>query len=104
MAKWVNTSTGLVVPASEVRELFPGSGLFVHETSVDASSIKVTTTDDRRVPVVTLEIVPASPKKLVDGYAVKLDDNATFDPNTNTVMAQALASQAAQRARQAGAR
>lgn len=119
MAKWINTSTGLEVPASEVRELVPGSGIFVHETTVTATRILATPApprepppppregDPRPVPVETGEFggtvyALSEPQnvKTIDGYAVKIADDATYDPNTDTIQAQALASQTVQRARQ----
>ena len=100
MAKWINTATGLEVPTSEVREMVPGSGIFVHEATVTTTSIKVTRAGGPRRPVpASFELVGPSSTKIIDGYAVKIADDATYDAEVNTVSAQALASQTALRAR-----
>jgi hypothetical protein len=121
MAKWINTATGLEVPASEVRELVPGSGIYVHETTVTATRILVTPAPPREPAPPPREGDPpprvvesgefngnvyalGSPEsvKQIDGYAVKIADDATYDASTDTIQAQALASQNVQRARQGG--
>lgn len=99
MAKWINTATGLEVPASEVREAIPGSGIFVHETTVTAQRIMTTGPRGPRLPPPTISVTNPETFKAIDGYAVKIADDATYDPNVDTVQAQALASQTALRAR-----
>jgi len=109
MAKWINTATGLEVPASEVRETIPGSGIFVHETVVTAARIIARpTTRDRRTPPpddsgelgdTTYSVTEPGPVRVIDGFAIKIGTNDTFNPDTDTLQAQALASQAALRAR-----
>jgi hypothetical protein len=95
MAKWINIATGLEVPSTSVRELVPGSGLFVHETTYVATKLEVT----RERTGVQIETYPNTTIRTVDGYAVRLEDTETFDPNVDYIGAQVLASQAAIRAR-----
>lgn len=94
MAKWYNTSTGLEVPASSVRELQPGTGLFVHETTTTVSNI--VERDNRGV--LSYETIQTT-TKIVDGYAVRLEDSETYDPNVNYLANQVLALQTAIRVR-----
>lgn len=100
MAKWINTATGLEVPAVEVRELVPGSGIYVHESVVTVARI-VEGAGGRGSSsrVSNLSVSSPGPVKVVDGYAVKIADDATYDPAVDNVQRQTLESQAAQRAR-----
>ena len=100
MAKWINTSTGAVVPAAEVRELSPGTGVFVHERTVTFDRIKTTLTDRGRV--LDVEVVSVTEKR-VDAFVVRIADDATYDPQRDNIASQALAFQAAARAKE-GAR
>lgn len=99
MAKWINTATGLEVPANEVREAFPGSGIFVHETTVTARRIEVTGGGGGRRPAAEITVSDPENQKVVDAFVVRIADDATFDPAVDTVQSQALASQTALRAR-----
>ena len=98
MAKWINTATGAEVPAEEVRELSPGTGVFVHERTVTFSKIKPIATDRGRV--LNVEAVTVTEKQ-VDAFVIKLADDATFNPQTDNIVSQAAAMQAAARAQQA---
>lgn len=98
MAKWINTSTGVQVPESEVRELSPGTGIFVHERSVTFEKLVPVVTDRGRV--LSME-ARTTTEKQVDGFVVKLADDATFNPQTDNITAQAVQLQAAARAREA---
>lgn len=108
MAKWINVLTGLVVPATEVRELAAGSGLFVHEATKVVNTFTSDPVADPLSPppgatfgrVYTLR--PDTTTRVVDGYAIKLGDDETYDPAVHTIQAQVLAAQAALRARGAG--
>ena len=97
MSKWFNLSTGLEVPAAEVREQTAGSGIFVHETTTAPTAQLMINRSGREARTITIGQPIA--RKVVDGYAVKLADNEAFDPNVNYLGNQALASQAALRAR-----
>ncbi len=96
MAKWINTTTGLVVPESEVREAVPGSGIFVHFATK-------TVTPVLHVQSVrggaALALGEPSSVTVIDGIAVKIADDATYDPDVDNLRSQVLASQAALRAR-----
>lgn len=96
MAKWINTATGLEVPAAEVRELAPGTGLFVHEASVAYNRIVPTDRDPGRGFIFDVE-VQATTARMVDGFAVRLQDGETYDPAVHSVQVQVAAAQAAQR-------
>lgn len=96
MAKWFNTATGAQVPAEEVRELSPGTGVYVHEKSVTYNRVVPTLTDRGRVLSVDVE---STTGKQVDGFAVRLADDEAYDPNKHNLAAQVRAMQAAQRAR-----
>lgn len=95
MAKWINTSTGVQVPESEVRELSPGTGIFVHERAVTFDKLVPVVTDRGRV--LSVEAVTTTQKQ-VDGFAVKLADDATYNPQTDSLTAQAQKLQATARA------
>lgn len=97
MAKWINTASGTEVPASEVRELSPGTGVFVHEATVAYNRVVPTLTDRGRALSVEVQ---AATEKQVDGFAVRLADDETYDPNKHNITTQARAMQAAVRARQ----
>lgn len=97
MAKWINTSTGQQVPASEVRELTTGSGIFLHETVVAQKQITFVAGRNGRVPVMSTGDVSI---KVIDGYAVKIGDDETYDPAKHNVGAQVLNAQNALRQRQ----
>lgn len=97
MSKWINTSTGEQVPANEVRELTTGSGIFVHETIVQRKQITFVSGRTGRVPVMSTGDVSI---KVVDGYAVKIGDDETYDPAKHNVGAQVLNAQNALRLRQ----
>lgn len=97
MAKWINTVTGLQVPASEVRELVNGSGIFVHETVVQRKQITFVSGRAGREVVVSEDDMSI---KIADGYAVKIGDDETYDPAKHSVALQVLNAQQAQRTRQ----
>lgn len=94
MSKWINTATGLVVPASEVQELAPGSGVFVHVSVIQQKQL-VVGPRERGGPAATFAASEtAGPTKVVDGYAVKIGDDETYDPDVHNVQAQAAKAQA----------
>lgn len=92
MAKWINVATGLVVPADEVQELTPGSGIFVHFNIVQQPSLVATR---ERGGETTYSASEVGPTKVFDGYAVRIADDATYDPDLDTIQAQAAKSQTA---------
>lgn len=94
MSKWINTTTGQEVPSNEVRELTTGSGLFVHETTV--SQRKILRVPGRSGYEITVSETPMT-TKLVDGYAVRIGDNETYDPAVHNITNQVLAAQAIHR-------
>lgn len=93
MAKYINTRTGQEVPANEVRELAPGSGLYVHV--VTRAKSRVVSTPGRGsgpgIPIpgvgvfypdgdtVVTDVVSTS----IDGYVAVIGDNATYNPATD---------------------
>ena len=87
MAKWYSVATGLEVPATEVRELIPGSGLFLHTPSITSTYII-----ERTGNVVISDPIE---RPTAIGYAVKLGDTEKFVPSFDYVRAQVLASQTA---------
>jgi len=103
MSKWINTATGLVVPASEVQELAPGSGVFVHVSVIQQKQLVIgprtrggpaaTVTASETAATVTASET-AGPTKVIDGYAVKIGDDETYDPDVHNVQAQAAKAQA----------
>lgn len=93
MAKWINTATGLVVPSDEVQEMAPGSGVFVHFTTVTQKSL-VVGPQVRGGPAATYSATPQEgPTKVIDGYAVKIGDDETYDPDIHNVQSQAARAQ-----------
>lgn len=87
MAKWYSVTSGLEIPATEVRELIPGSGLFLHTPLIAAAHIS------KQNGTIVISEPIESPTAI--GYAVKLGDTEKFDPSFDYVRAQVLASQTA---------
>lgn len=104
--KWINTTTGLEVPASEVRELLLGSGIFVHEATATVTQLTTRAAGPRETGVFGRVFVetPGVTTKYVDGYAVRLDDDVVYDPAVHSVQNQVLRNQVATSNAQRGTR
>jgi len=91
--KYINIRTGQEVPANEVRELTPGSGLYVHATtrtkSVVVSRPKRESDQGIELPGIgvfypngeleTNTIVSSA----IDSYVAVIEDGAKYDPEIN---------------------
>lgn len=112
MAKYINTRTGLEVPANEVRELTPGSGVYVHVATVGAvrvessppvaegggeGDVRAAAARGIRTPFGTVYPGDASAKivrtakQVLDAYVVKLGDGETYNPATHNPFNKRLA-------------
>jgi hypothetical protein len=102
MAKYVNTTTGATVPADEVVELSPGSGILIQRATVATKRLETPAGGRGTVPT---PFGPANAESrfvdatqvVVTGFVVKLADNETYDPVTHNVISQVLAVQNAAR-------
>lgn len=78
MTKFINCQTGLEVPVSEVREITPGSRIFVHVSTVFATPISAIID-----PESTSQMLTPYARRVVDSYVAAIADDATYNPTTD---------------------
>ena len=101
MAKYINIRTGLEVPANEVREIAPGSGIYVHIAVVQIAKLVSTPSLDRvqtSIPTAFGPLYPGGTTSVVgattqiaDAYVAVIANDATYNAVRDNPFTKAFA-------------